>query len=45
VKKRSSNPCWLRERSGEKRRGKVSADNFKFAVHRVLDIEVIDLSI
>jgi len=40
VKKRSSNPCWLRERRGE-----VSAGNFKLGVHRVLDVEVIELSI
>ena len=30
---------------GEERKGQVSAGNFKLAVHRVLGIEVIELSI
>jgi hypothetical protein len=32
------------KRSGEERRGEGSAGNFKLAVHRVLYIEVIELS-
>jgi hypothetical protein len=38
--KRLSNDCWLRVRRGEE-----SAGNFKLAVDRAVDIEVIELSI